>query len=65
MLTRTVGSELTHVAVFSSELTAAPLAGLSQQEEAAKRRFCLITIKQSNKHLGGRGGENFVSNSED
>ena len=36
--------------VASSHKWAAPLHRLSQQEEAAKSRFCLITIKQSNNH---------------
>ena len=36
--------------VASSHNWAAPLHRLSQQEEAAKSRFCLITIKQSNNH---------------
>ena len=44
-------------AVLSSHNWAPPLHELSQQEEAAKTRFCPITIKQSNKHNRGGGGE--------
>ena len=58
--------------MLSSHNWAPPLHELSQQEEAAKTRFCPITIKQSNKHnRGGGGGERgggggtFVTDRED